>query len=176
MFWFPPGVKATFLKPVLQGTIQWANEETHRRARTETNTDPFLSDRAVVSSYQYWRDLKPSLITINLSKWPLFSALSPHRCCCSSILSSHFVSFQVTSTSPSLSLILSFPTAYLHDTPLTPPTPPRTPSSPPSYFFLSTLCSVVFVLLHVHTSSCLPLRFSPLDETAPWLSEHRRDG
>lgn len=122
MFWFPPGVKATFLKPVLQGTIQWANEEMHRRARTETNTDPFLSDRAVVSSYQYWRDLKPSLITINLSKWPLFSALSPHRCCCSSILSSHFISFQVTSTSPSLSLILSFPTAYLHDTPLTPPT------------------------------------------------------
>lgn len=131
MFWFPPGVKATFLKPVLQGTIQWANEETHRRARTETNTDPFLSDRAVVSSYQYWRDLKPSLITINLSKWPLFSALSPHRCCCSSILSSHFISFQVTSTSPSLSLILSFPTAYLHDTPLTPPPPPPHAHLPP---------------------------------------------
>lgn len=45
--------------------------ENNKHTHTQKHTWPIFSVKAVMSSYQYWRDHMPSLITINLSKWLL---------------------------------------------------------------------------------------------------------
>lgn len=108
--WIPPDVKATFPELLLwQGTMQWVNEKKHKH--TEKPMQPFYSVRGATSGYQYWRHHKPSLITINLSKW-LFSLcpVSPLLL----LLLLHFIHTFYLPKSLSLSLIPSFTTTYVH--------------------------------------------------------------
>lgn len=68
--WIPPDVKATFF-PGATAVARDRAMSRWEKANTEAHAGPFFSLGAAVSSYQYWRDLEPGLITINPSKWLL---------------------------------------------------------------------------------------------------------